>query len=140
MYYEKRKRELEEQENNAENSDETTAPPALTQSPLDDCEEVIETQLSLRESNKENVCITQQVQIMFDDISVPDRQEADVLTSDDRAAAGGEKVHKVTTREMKRIQLKGPLRSFKKFLRKQAGERSIESAKIRRGDEQVGRL
>jgi hypothetical protein len=43
---------------------------------------VIETQLSIRKTNKENICITERVEITYDDKIVSDRRECKASTND----------------------------------------------------------
>ena len=135
MYYEMRKKELKEQENSGESCNETTmASPSseILQSPSNDCaDEVIETQLSRLESKKENICISQQVEIRYDDKVVPDRQEsAEASTNGSVAADTNEEGYSPCTAtikmtfdmdmiKLKRKRLKRSLSSFKKFLREQ---------------------
>lgn len=132
MYYEKRKRDLEEQQNSGESCHETktTAPISQRQSLSNECaEEVIETQLSIRKTNKENICITERVEITYDAKIVSDRRECKASTND-RAAPTNEKrteLYSATTGatlatkmiKLKRKRFKTSLSSFKNFLREQ---------------------
>lgn len=137
MYYEKRKKEMEDQESGTESGDETSKKAVSSQQSAsdvsDDCaeEEVIELQLS-RESSLVDTCISRQVEVVYDDMVVPDGRESQVSTDDDDEEEGIELHHTTTSsrpetttedidmKEFKKSRLRGSLGSFKTFLQEQA--------------------
>jgi len=89
MYYEQQKKKEEESRKEQPNDKDSSRRSEMAAtntahavgSDDNDCEEVIETQLS-QETCKETVCISQQVEVTFGDIVVPERQESSVLSEE----------------------------------------------------------
>lgn len=144
MYYEKRKKELEEEQSqepeDQSSPDGKTFPDMRASEVSNDCSEVIETHLS-QETGEETTSISQQVEVTFEGThGVPDRRESDV--SDDGGSSSDEGIEIQSTieamssdhiemTELKKTRSQGPLTSFRNFFREHSDRGRVRDRDVR---------